>query len=88
MTDALPGKEGLRKVLLPPHAETRIIDAEVLLQEIFNTDPRQGCSLLFRLYFAPLCSHVIRFVYAKQVAGEIKIERRGDKIFLHNKILN
>jgi RNA polymerase sigma-70 factor (family 1) len=71
MTDALPGKEGLQKVLLPPHAETRIIDAEVLLQEVFNTDPRQGCSLLFRLYFAPLCSHVIRFVYSKQVAEDI-----------------
>lgn len=74
MTDALPGEGGKENVLSPPHAETCIIDAEVLLHETFNTDPRQGCALLFRLYFAPLCSHVIRFVYSKQVAEDIVSE--------------
>lgn len=71
MRDALPGKEGLQEVLLPQQTEARIIDAEVLLQETFNIDPRQGCSLLFRLYFSPLCSHAIRFVYSKQAAEDI-----------------
>ena len=50
---------------------TRVIDAEMLLRRTFDTDPRKGCSLLFRLYFAPLCSHAIRFVYSKQVAEDI-----------------
>jgi RNA polymerase sigma-70 factor (family 1) len=71
MTDALPGKEGLQDVLASPPAKTRIIDAEVLLQETFNSDVRQGCAVLFRLYFAPLCSHAIRFVYSRQVAEDI-----------------
>lgn len=71
MMDALPGKGGHENILDPPHAETRIIDAEVLLQQAFNTDSRQGCSFLFRLYFEPLCSHAIRFVYSKQVAEDI-----------------
>lgn len=74
MTDALPGKDGKGNPFRPQHAETRIIDAEVLLKQTFNTDPRQGCSLLFRLYYAPLCSHVIRFVYSKQVAEDIVAE--------------
>jgi len=71
MTDALPGKGGKGELFRPLNEETRIIDAEVLLQETFNTNPRQGCSLLFRLYYAPLCSHAIRFVYSKQVAEDI-----------------
>src|SRR5688500_9355192 len=69
MIDALPGND-LEKNHFHS-AETRIVDAEVLLQETFNTDPQQGCSLLFRLYYAPLCSHVIRFVYSRQVAEDI-----------------
>jgi RNA polymerase sigma-70 factor (ECF subfamily) len=30
-----------------------------------------GCELLFRQYFAPLCSHVVRFVYNRQVAEDL-----------------
>ena len=71
MIDALPGEDEKGNPFRPKHAETRIIDAEVLLQQTFDTDPRQGCSLLFRLYYAPLCSHAIRFVYCKQVAEDI-----------------
>jgi RNA polymerase sigma-70 factor (family 1) len=71
MTDALPGKGGKENLFDPPHAETRMIDAEVLLQQTFNTNPRRGCSLLYRLYYAHLCSHAIRFVYSKQVAEDI-----------------
>ena len=69
MIDTLPGKVPEENHF--PAPETRIIDAEVLLQQTFKTDPRQGCSLLFRLYYPSLCSHVIRFVYSKQVAEDI-----------------
>ncbi len=74
MTDALSDKGGKENLFRPQQAETRIIDAEVLLHQTFKTDARQGCSLLFRLYYAPLCSHVIRFVYSKQVAEDIVAE--------------
>lgn len=74
MTDALAGKHGKESALQSQAGETRIIDAEILLRQTFHTDPRQGCSLLFRLYFGPLCSHAIRFVYSKQVAEDIVAE--------------
>ena len=70
----LPGKNRECNPFRLQHTETRIIDSEVLLQKTFNTDPRQGCSLLFRLYYGTLCSHVIRFVYSKQVAEDIVAE--------------
>lgn len=71
MTDALPGDD-LQQVLLQRHqGDARVIDAELLLQETFHSDPREGCALLFRLYYAPLCSHAIRFVYSRQVAEDI-----------------
>jgi RNA polymerase sigma-70 factor (family 1) len=74
MKDALPAKDLKESISQAAFVQPRIIDAEVLLQQTFNTDPRQGCALLFRLYYAPLCSHVIRFVYSKQVAEDIVAE--------------
>lgn len=74
MMNVLPGKDSGKNSFRHHDTEPRIIDSEVLLQKTFNTDPRQGCSLLFRLYYAPLCSHVIRFVYSKQVAEDIVAE--------------
>lgn len=55
-------------------SETRVIDSEVLLRKAFQEDPRQGCAMLFRLYYAELFSHAIRFVYSKQVAEDIVAE--------------
>ena len=74
MNDALPAKDSNNNNLGPENLKPRIIDAEVLLQQTFITDPIQGCSLLFKLYYAPLCSHVIRFVYSKQIAEDIVAE--------------
>lgn len=74
MTDALPGDDRNENHLQSHRAASRVIDAELLLRETFNTDPRQGCALLFRLYYAPLCSHLIRFVYSKQIAEDIVAE--------------
>lgn len=73
MTEALPAKDSEENIIKPERV-SRIIDAEVLLKQTFDADPRQGCALLFRLYYAPLCSHVIRFVYSKQVAEDIVAE--------------
>ncbi len=46
-------------------------DSELFIRNAFATDPRMGCELLFRQYFAPLCSHVVRFVYNRQVAEDL-----------------
>ena len=85
MIDAVNSKDREKEIFSAESGETRIIDAEILLQKTFDTDPRQGCSLLFRLYYAPLCSHVIRFVYSKQVAedivGDIFCRFWDDRIF-------
>lgn len=49
----------------------RIIDSEQLLKNIFDRDPSEGCAMLFRLYYSPLFSHAVRFVYSKAVAEDI-----------------
>ncbi|GAB3893231.1 hypothetical protein GCM10028803_07140 [Larkinella knui] len=46
-------------------------DHELFIRNAFTTDPKLGCELLFRQYFAPLCSHAIRFVYDRQVAEDV-----------------
>ena len=51
--------------------QIRIIDSEQLLKNIFDEDPREGCAMLFRLYYSPLFSHAVRFVYSKAVAEDI-----------------
>ncbi len=71
MMDALPDKSRQEDLCSAPAEEARTIDAEELIRKVFDVDPRQGCSLLFRLYYAPLCSHVIRFVYCRQVAEDL-----------------
>jgi len=46
-------------------------DDELLIRRAFATDAYQGCDLLFRRYYQPLCSHAARFVYDKVVAEDI-----------------
>lgn len=46
-------------------------DSELFIRTAFATDPKMGCELLFRQYFAPLCSHAIRFVYDRQLAEDL-----------------
>lgn len=71
MTGTSPGKKGEETSFPKTQEETRIIDAEALLHQTFEVDPRGGCSLLYRLYYVPLCSHAIRFVYSRQIAEDI-----------------
>jgi RNA polymerase sigma-70 factor (ECF subfamily) len=49
-------------------------DVDWPLKKLFATDPRQACELLFRTYYAPLCSHAARVVYAKETAEDIVSE--------------
>ncbi|GAB4046004.1 RNA polymerase sigma-70 factor [Spirosoma litoris] len=46
-------------------------DDELLIRRAFQMDAYQGCDLLFRRYYQPLCSHAVRFVYDKNLAEDI-----------------
>ncbi|GAB3759897.1 RNA polymerase sigma-70 factor [Spirosoma pomorum] len=49
-------------------------DLDWPLKSLFSTDPQQACELLFRTYYAPLCSHAARLVYARETAEDIVSE--------------
>lgn len=55
----------------PAEVISSATDGEFFIRHAFVTDPRQGCELLFRRYFAPLCSHAVRFVYDRQQAEDL-----------------
>ncbi|RCR68655.1 RNA polymerase sigma-70 factor [Larkinella punicea] len=69
--DPIPGGPPplLRSDVVPPVPVSA--DSELFIRNAFATDPKLGCELLFRQYFAPLCSHAIRFVYDRQVAEDV-----------------
>lgn len=54
--------------------EPRTIDEEFFLKALFTQDPKKGCEVLFRRYYANLCNHALRFVYSKDVAEEVVAE--------------
>lgn len=49
-------------------------DADWHLKALFETDPTAGCELLFRKYYAALCSQASRYVYARETAEDIVSE--------------
>ena len=51
--------------------ETVINDTELFIRRVFDTDPQKGCELLFRLYYRPMCSHAVRFVYSRDIAEDL-----------------
>lgn len=76
MIHPLPQAPETALTSLHPVSETgsKQIDAEVLLRDTFSSDPRQGLELLFRKYYAPLCSHAVRFVYSREIAEDLVSE--------------
>lgn len=46
-------------------------DKEIFIRHAFSTDPALGCELLFKRYYAVLCSHALRFVYSTAIAEDI-----------------
>jgi RNA polymerase sigma-70 factor (family 1) len=64
-----------------------IIDEERLIQKLMMEDPAEGCRVLFRKYYQPLCSHAIRLVYSREVAEDLVADLFcrlwSDKIYLN-----
>jgi RNA polymerase sigma-70 factor (ECF subfamily) len=52
----------------------KVIDEEALIRKFFESDPKQGCKVLFQKYYKILCSHAVRFVYSKEIAEDIVSE--------------
>jgi RNA polymerase sigma-70 factor (ECF subfamily) len=46
-------------------------DPEWLIRKAMQEDPLQGCELLFRRYYVPLCSHAVRIVYSRTLAEDL-----------------
>jgi len=49
-------------------------ESEMLLKRAFESDTNTGIELLFRWYYRPLCSHVVRYVASKEIAEDIVSE--------------
>jgi len=47
------------------------INTELFLRKTFEQDAGEGISLLFRQYYALLCSHAVRYVSSKAIAEDI-----------------
>ncbi len=63
--------DGFKKEQSVGRVHSGAIDDELLIRRAFDQDAYQGCDLLFRRYYQPLCSHAARFVYNKAVAEDI-----------------
>ena len=49
----------------------KVIDDEFFIEQSFAENANKGFELLYNRYYKPLCSHAVRFVYAKDVAEDI-----------------
>ena len=61
--------EGQEKVV--HEIEEKQIDDEIFIKKALQLNPKDGCELLFRRYYKPLCSHAIRYVYSKEIAEDL-----------------
>lgn len=74
MPECLPEDDRAKGLVFAHEREAKIIDTEVWLRSAFENDPRQACALLYRLYYAPLFSHALRFVHSTAAAEDIVAE--------------
>lgn len=54
-----------------PKQVAKVIDDEFFIKQAFLENENKGFELLYNRYYKPLCSHAVRFVYAKDVAEDI-----------------
>lgn len=54
-----------------PEIEEKQIDDEIFIKKALQLNPKDGCELLFRRYYKPLCSHAIRYIYSKEIAEDL-----------------
>lgn len=85
MHGCLPEDDRAKGLAVDHDKEAKIIDSEVWLRSAFDNDPRQACTLLYRLYYIPLFSHALRFVHstvaAEDIVAEIFCRFWADRVF-------
>jgi RNA polymerase sigma-70 factor (family 1) len=70
-------KSGLVESPLHPargHTDAKLLDEELLIRKTFESDPKQGCEILFRKYYHLLCSHAVRLVHSSEIAEDLVSE--------------
>jgi RNA polymerase sigma-70 factor (family 1) len=68
----IPDQDPYRQPMLPDTERVAlVVDNERIVRLAFASSPEKGFELLFRLYYRPLCSHAVRFVYTREVAEDI-----------------
>ncbi len=67
----LPDHGRLLRPLHAPDRASAVVDNEQMVRAAFTDSPQKGFEALFRLYYLPLCSHAVRFVYTREVAEDI-----------------
>ncbi|WP_338875639.1 RNA polymerase sigma-70 factor [Spirosoma sp. SC4-14] len=67
----LPNQGNYFRPLHSPERVPTVVDNEHVVRSAFAESPQKGFELLFRLYYVPLCSHAVRFVYTREVAEDI-----------------
>lgn len=55
----------------PPVRNYYGTDKEFFIRQAFEDDAVKGYDLLFRHYYAALCSHAVRYVYTKEIAEDL-----------------
>ncbi|GAB3707835.1 hypothetical protein GCM10027592_42340 [Spirosoma flavus] len=58
-------------VLSTYRTEEYLPDTELFIRRAFTENPQEGCKLLFQLYYKPMCTHAVRFVYSKEIAEDL-----------------
>lgn len=66
-----PDKESIARPLHGIDQTTTLVDNEFFIRAAFSESPQKGFEALFRIYYNPLCSHALRFVYTREVAEDI-----------------
>lgn len=54
--------------------DSQLDSDELFLRKTLEEDPEKGVELLYRKYFKPLCSHVIKYVGSKTIAEDLVSE--------------
>lgn len=70
----LPEKQTFRTDQEVDHGQSVVLNEEEYLRKLFEISPEKGFELLFRKYYANLCSSCIRFVHSKEAAEDIVSE--------------
>ena len=67
----LPNQGNFARPVYDSEHTTIVVDNEHIVRSCFTSSPEKGFESLFRLYYLPLCSHAVRFVYTREVAEDI-----------------